>query len=352
MAKEIRRVEKVPHATEDDFKIAEKMEKKGVPIPENLRAPYEEYKAQKNGGQPPKKEEPPKPAEEPKAPPVEPEKPKGSEADKGGAKQPEKPVGSEGARPVRYIPVKEFKDKEDAWKSREGELVAQVTGLEQTIEKLNSKKAGETSEEWKARVAKVAEKTGFAPDDIEAIASLFRGETDSLPAKTEKKVEAAAAPEKPKEEPKPPAEPVKPAAPQKTKEQLDADFWKEQDDQFDADFAAALKEPGADPTMADRKEAIKKAAFTAGNEKKSLWEIDTRIVKPKADKAKKSPDSPGGIPGGGTGEAADFDSLAADPVKQREFLRTASIDQKEKFTEYMGRRGQGSKVRRGGKPLN
>ncbi len=340
----------VPDATvsQDDINIALAMEAKGSEVPDSLKPALEEYK--KNNPDKFKKDEPkpaddatpadpaPKPAEVPAVPKKDPEPKKGDEeGDEEDDEEGDRPVGDpNNRRPVRYIPIKKYKSEKEAWKSEEGRLIKDNEDLKKKVEDLSKAKAGETAQEYEDRIAKAAEQTGFAKDDLKTLLDFIKGEV-GMPEDLIKKLKEAPA--------------ATPAAPAKTQAERDAEIWAKQDESFAKEFTAATKEANADPEMANHMEAVKKIAFTPTGANRSIWEIWTRIVKPKVEKKAKSPDGPGGLPAGGSGDAIDFETLANDPQKQVEFLRGATVKQKGEFSDFMGKRSR-PVLRRNGKPVN
>jgi len=354
--------------TDADIEVALKMEEKGSEVPDSLKPALEKYKKdnpdkfpagdEPDGDDPATPEDPSKdsPESKPEAKPDE-SKPtdpgtdsdedddagddEGDEEDDDDAG--EDPVGSKKKRrPVRYIPIKEYKDQKKNWATREGTLVTEVDGLKKKIEELSGSKADDDKKTFEENLEQVANETGFAKGDLQKILDLIEKKV-ALPADLVERL---------KKQSESPAPESTPAAPAKSQAEQEKEMIEAQVTEFENEFTTALAEPGADPEMAKHKKAIQRLAFTKGFTTKSVWELYTRFVKPKADKAKKGIDTPGSQPGSGSGESADFASLAADPVKQREFLRSASMDEKEKFTEYMGRQNAGNRVRRAGKPIN
>lgn len=335
--------------TDDDVKIALEMQANGTPIPASLEPAVAAYKA-KNGGAPaagdddddspdddtedgeegePKGSGDPAPVdgedddeddEDPDAPaagekgkaPKESDDGAGDEDDdddEGDGRSP-KPIDQ---RPVRTIPIGKFQHAKKTWKDRESELTRQLEDRDRTITELSAAVKEKSSADVEKQLSELSEKTGIPVDSLKPLVDYIKGSV-ALPKELIDRINSVGA-----------------AAP--SEKEQEEKFWKQQDENFNRDFDAALKEPGVDKGMAAHKEAIRELAFTKGYERKSIWEIYTRFVKPAATRKGAPPESPTHTPST-TGEKR-WREIANDPAA----IAALSIADAEKFTEWMGNQG-------------
>jgi len=329
--REIRRAERVADISEDDIKIALDMEKDGTPIPESLKNAVEDYKSKNNlsekkddeddAGSRPSDEKPdnkdksddtPVAGEDNDKPEDKDNKPddKDNDDDDEDLVDPDK----SSQRQVRAMPIDKFKAKRDAWKEREKELLGELEVSKSKIAEFEKAKSNDNEKKMEQILKDAAEKSGLDEDTLKTIfSSMEEGIVKPLHTKIVELEEAVKkASEKPADE----------------KQRLQD---KEQDDKFDNEFALTLKQADADPEMSKYKEEIKELAFTKDNVSKSVWEIWNRVLKPKLSTKKAPPESPSGQ-GGGTGAKVDWEEISKDPEK----IRNLSIEDAQKFQEYMG----------------
>lgn len=338
-----------------DIEIALKMEKKGTPIPDSLKSHVEAYKAKNaGGGTPTPKPKPKSGKDEDEEEEQEPESgadddeeeeedseddsesaddeeendedesdsedddedEDDEEGDPGRKKNKKPKSGSDPSeRPVRTVPISKFQAVKKKGKERLDAALAEVEGLKGTIAELQKSKTKETEEQFQARLKAAAEEIGMNPEDLGKLASFMKKEL-AIPEGLMKKLEAAGS-----ESP----------APTKSKEEQKKEFWNRQFEKFDADFEARLKLPGVDSEMAEHKKAIRDLYFTDGHTHESIYEIWNLHVKPNLTRKKKGVDSPGNGPG--AGNELNWEEIAKDPEK----IRALTVEQKAKFTEYMGK---------------
>jgi len=328
-------------ATEEDIKIALDMEKNGTPIPESLKSAVDEYKNKNQ--QPPQEVKKDEDEEEPgseretgarqqdkdnqQTPKPKPDAEKKEEDEDDGDDfddvDKEKKSDGEGKnnvvpkkptdRPVRFMPIEKYKSKKEGWEKRENDLVTENTSIKAELENLRKAQEQGNQKKFDERVDELADKLGMDKDQVTSLVEFLKGEV-KLPDEVLKKVQEGGTTETPKP----------------SKEEEQKKFWKEQDDKFESDFEAALKEKDADPLMAKYKDKIKKFAFTEGFEKKSVWEIWTRDVKPVYVNKKPPADGPNGFTP--TSVELDWEEISKDPEK----IHNLTIEQAAKFQDYMG----------------
>lgn len=353
--REVRRTERVSDVSEDDIKIAVELKAEGKEIPESLRPALAAYEA-KQGGTPAPKPVIPNPEDEeeeeeedgsgggaghsseeknPDGTPKIPKTPNAAEKKEKKEKKPgdvsgdedeeeddegnKNPVGpkNHSERPIRAMPISKYNAKHEAWKERETELVNELNLTKGKLAEYDKAKTEDNTKKMEQILKDAAEKSGIDEEQLKVIFSTMEeGVIKPLSAKVNELAEAL----KKANEAKAP-----------TPDEQEKLKWKEQDKKFDQEFDSALTGADADPEMAKHKDAIHELAFTEGYENKSVWEIWTRYVKPKANK--KAPgESPNGQPGGGAAGDKDWEEIAKDPAK----VRALSIEDAEKFQTYMG----------------
>lgn len=334
--REIRSASRVPDVSNDDLKIAIELDKEGKQIPDSLKPALEAHKAE-HGGSPIKKVDE-KPEEDavplpkvdaPKDPPEDPKKPVAGGKDDDGGESGDDTKGEDGRaedesnvelknpskRPVRAMPISKFNAKNEAWKEQKAELLGELDVAKAKIAEFE--KASKAGDENKMEeiLKTAAEKSGIDEDTLKTIFSVMEdGAIKPLQAKIadlESAIKTANVAKAP------------------TADDAEKAKWKEQDDKFEEEFVSTLKGADTDPEMAKHKDEIKELAFMEGYESKSVWEIYTRFVKPKANK-KAPAENPNGN-GGGTKSDTDWDAIATDPEK----IRALSLSDAEKFQNYM-----------------
>lgn len=340
MANNQRPLERISHSdgvSDDDLNIAIKLHEEGKPVPESLQPALEAHL--KSQGQPQHKEndeDDEKKDKDQVTPEQEPDEEDESEEDEEeDENQPPKPTkdetppqndkGKEGdkvtppkPRGVKTVPLDKLLGEREAWEKEKSELTKK-------IEDLGKSQETDTAKEFEKKLDEVSDKTGLDKEDLRELVGLstasLKKELDDLRTSVT-------------------------SGHEKTEEEKQKEYWDDQYNRFDTEFEAALKEKGADPEMAKYKDQIKELAFTEGYNSKSLWELWTRYVKPNAIKKKKSFDGGDENEGDGSGGVdtteKDWEAIAKDPSK----IAALSIEEKAKFTEYMGNRDRNRPIRR------
>lgn len=308
---------------QDDLKMAEDLMAEGKPLPADLKLAYDAAHPPKKddddngeGGrktadgqqdsgtgdnQPPKKDD--------VTPPANTGQPSEDNADdKGGNNEPPK------HRSVQTVPLAKYLDSEKARKEAEDKAKT----LEDQLKALPK----ESDKDYEKEVDDLAVELGMTSEAVKKLDSFFE-KRHKLPQEVVSVI-------------------------QQNKEAQETEaFWQKQNENFSVEFTSEIAEikksnPEEVALMEANKEKIKDLAFTDGYNRKSIWELWERYVKPTIDPNRKTLETPGNGSGGASNGTKDWAEVERTPGA----ITKLSDKEFEEYDKWKSSQSGGTQMRR------